>query len=68
MRSRVALMVTAAFGFASASLTLAVTAPSSWAAGGPTYSLANVGAFGGEPSIASNRHGELYDTTPSQPD
>src|SRR5207248_5314706 len=25
----------------------------------------NVGAFGGEPSIASNRHGELYDTTPS---
>jgi hypothetical protein len=38
------------------------------AAGGskaPTYSLANVGAFGGEPSIAVNSRGELYDTTPS---
>src|SRR5437763_2930147 len=31
----------------------------------PGYSLANVGAFGGEPSIAVNRKGELYDTTPS---
>ena len=31
----------------------------------PGYSLANVGAFGGEPSIAANRLGELYDTTPS---
>jgi hypothetical protein len=31
----------------------------------PVYSLANVGAFGGEPSIWSNTKGELYDTTPS---
>ena len=31
----------------------------------PVYSLANVGAFGGEPSIWSNSKGELYDTTPS---
>jgi hypothetical protein len=31
----------------------------------PGYSLANVGAFGGEPSIAANSKGELYDTTPS---
>ena len=31
----------------------------------PAYSLATVGAFGGEPSIAANSHGELYDTTPS---
>jgi hypothetical protein len=31
----------------------------------PKYSLANVGAFGGEPTIASNLKGELYDTTPS---
>ena len=31
----------------------------------PSYSLATVGAFGGEPSIAANSHGELYDTTPS---
>src|SRR5438105_2269900 len=31
----------------------------------PAYSLANVGSFGGEPSITANRRGELYDTTPS---
>src|SRR5690348_13158898 len=31
----------------------------------PTYSLAVVGAYGGEPSIAANNRGELYDTTPS---
>jgi hypothetical protein len=31
----------------------------------PTYSLVNVGAFGGEPSITANGKGELYDTTPS---
>jgi hypothetical protein len=31
----------------------------------PVYSLANVGPFGGEPSITANRKGELYDTTPS---
>ncbi len=31
----------------------------------PTYSLVNVGAFGGEPSITANSTGELYDTTPS---
>ena len=31
----------------------------------PTYSLVNVGAYGGEPSITANSKGELYDTTPS---
>jgi hypothetical protein len=31
----------------------------------PAYSLANVGAYGGEPSITANGNGELYDTTPS---
>jgi len=31
----------------------------------PAYSLANVGAYGGEPSIGVNTKGELYDTTPS---
>ena len=30
----------------------------------PAYKLANVGPFGGEPTIASNTKGELYDTTP----
>src|SRR4051794_41640168 len=31
----------------------------------PAYKLAAVGAYGGEPTIASNTKGELYDTTPS---
>src|SRR5436305_14885440 len=31
----------------------------------PAYTLANVGAYGGEPTITSNSKGELYDTTPS---
>src|SRR5438876_9401407 len=31
----------------------------------PSYKLADVGPFGGEPTIASNSKGELYDTTPS---
>src|SRR5438270_6809339 len=35
------------------------------AATAPGYSLANVGAYGGEPSIVSDRLGRLYDTTPS---
>src|SRR2546425_4080976 len=30
----------------------------------PAYSIANVGAYGGEPSIVSDRPGRLYDTTP----
>src|SRR5438105_9927329 len=29
------------------------------------YSLANVGPYGGEPSITSDRLGRLYDTTPT---
>jgi hypothetical protein len=35
------------------------------AASPPGYTLANVGAYGGEPSIVSDRLGQLYDTTPS---
>src|SRR5947207_8241687 len=31
----------------------------------PAYSVANVGAYGGEPSIASDSKGVLYETTPS---
>jgi hypothetical protein len=33
-------------------------------AGAPAYRLANVGKFGGEPTIASSPTGVLYDTTP----
>jgi hypothetical protein len=35
------------------------------AANSPGYSLANVGPYGGEPSIVSDSLGQLYDTTPS---
>jgi len=35
------------------------------ASAGPAYSLVNVGAYGGEPSIASDSKGVLYETTPS---
>ena len=31
----------------------------------PAYSIANVGGYGGEPSIVSDRSGRLYDSTPS---
>ena len=31
----------------------------------PAYSLVNVGAYGGEPSIVSDGLGQLYDSTPS---
>ena len=31
----------------------------------PGYKVANVGAYGGEPSIVSDNLGQLYDTTPS---
>src|SRR5438067_345294 len=36
-----------------------------FAAGPPAYTVANVGAYGGEPSIVSDTLGQLYDTTPS---
>ena len=35
------------------------------AASTPAYKVANVGAYGGEPSIVSDNLGQLYDTTPS---
>lgn len=44
---------------------LLVAASTAGALARPGYSLANVGPFGGEPSIAANTRGELYDTTPS---
>jgi len=54
--------------FAAIVLVLVVLVPATVAsgqsAGAPSYKLANVGAFGGEPTIASNTKGELYVTTP----
>src|SRR5437899_4689398 len=35
------------------------------AASTPAYRVANVGAYGGEPSIVSDNLGQLYDSTPS---
>ena len=56
--------LTAAAGLAAiASLAVATGALGKPAA--PVYKLAGVGAFGGEPTIAANSKGELYDTTPS---
>jgi hypothetical protein len=65
MRSRVVLLLAGVLGFAGADGTLAVAAGASSAAGTPRYGLADVGAFGGEPTIAASPRGELYDTTPS---
>src|SRR5690348_12734451 len=65
MRSRVVVVLAGALGFAGAGGALAVTATAAAAANRPAYSLANVGAFGGEPTIAASPRGELYDTTPS---
>src|SRR2546429_2573503 len=39
--------------------------PGVLAAQPPGYTVANVGAYGGEPSIVSDSLGRLYDTTPS---
>jgi hypothetical protein len=57
----VVLIAVAAAGAAAVS-----TAPTATAASAhQRWRLADVGAFGGEPSLASDPHGVLYDTTPS---
>jgi hypothetical protein len=50
-------------GLAAAAVGLALGAPAG-ALATPNYSLADVGAFGGEPSIVSDPAGRLFDTTP----
>ncbi len=49
----------------SAAVGVATGAPVAALASTPAYSIADVGAYGGEPSIVSDRLGQLYDTTPS---
>src|SRR5437879_6081505 len=39
--------------------------PGVLAANPPGYTVSDVGAYGGEPSIVSDNAGRLYDTTPS---
>jgi hypothetical protein len=64
--TRARVLVTAACVCAFVAAYTAPAAPATAAtASTPTYSLATVGAYGGEPSITANSKGELYDTTPS---
>ena len=68
MKSRRSRSTTVAYGLlalAGIYCALAVASGSARAATAPTYNLATVGAYGGEPSITANSTGELYDTTPS---
>src|SRR5438034_11788691 len=57
------LRSSAAAAVAAAAVVIAST--SAGAATTPAYKIANVGAYGGEPSIVSDSLGQLYDTTPS---
>src|SRR5690349_20334955 len=52
-------------GLALAALGLAAPAATAAAGSGPAYSVATVGAYGGEPSITADGKGVLYETTPS---
>ena len=54
----VASIIAAAVGTTTSAPIAALAGPA------PAYSIANVGAYGGEPSIVSDRLGRLYDTTP----
>jgi hypothetical protein len=63
--SLVRRVVVGVIAFAGVYGALAVGGAGAKASKPPAYTLANVGAFGGEPTIAANSKGELYDTTPS---
>src|SRR5438552_10341932 len=55
-------------GMALACAVIAVAGFQARALAGPlTFTLSQVGAFGGEPSFTSDSNGVLYDTTPSGP-
>src|SRR5438128_2257402 len=64
-RSAVLAMVASLLAFTGFYGTVVAGVASAKASKPPAYSLANVGAYGGEPSITANSKGELYDTTPS---
>jgi hypothetical protein len=65
MASRRSTVLRAVAVLAIATLLAAAAGSQTLAAGPPAYTLANVGAFGGEPSIVSDSAGQLYDATPS---
>jgi hypothetical protein len=64
MSVRRLLFVLAGLALVASGLVARAATPAA-AGAAPAYSLANVGAFGGEPSIASDSKGVLYETTPS---
>src|ERR1700757_2675118 len=64
-RSRVLATVAGLLVFGGAYGVAVVGVAGAKASKAPVYSVANVGAYGGEPSIWANSKGELYDTTPS---
>src|SRR6266513_2727412 len=57
LRSSASVLVAAA--------AVVIASTSAGAVAAPAYKIANVGAYGGEPSIVSDNLGQLYDTTPS---
>jgi hypothetical protein len=59
--TRVALLAT----LTAVGAVLVTTSPGATAASHQRWTLANVGAFGGEPSISADPKGVLYDITPS---
>jgi len=48
-----------------AAAAVVISSTAAQAASSPAYKVVNVGAYGGEPSIASDSLGQLYDATPS---
>src|SRR5690349_20243545 len=58
--SRSVLLVVVAMGAA-----MTAASPQAGAAKPAAWGVANVGAYGGEPSLATDPKGVLYDTTPS---
>jgi hypothetical protein len=63
---RVRVLAVSGLGFLVAAAAVAIGPPLGViGASSPAYSVANVGAYGGEPSIVSDNVGQLYDTTPS---
>jgi hypothetical protein len=66
MSRRVPVRTALLSGLAVLGTVLLATSPGATAsANHQRWSIANVGAFGGEPSLASDPHGVLYDVTPS---
>jgi hypothetical protein len=63
---RVRVLAASGLGFLVAAAATAIGPPLSvLGSSTPAYSVADVGAYGGEPSLVSDNLGQLYDSTPS---